>query len=98
MSVSPQNRLTSQSTTSSIAPAGPMPPARMPLFRGTRPLKRWRYVGVFCEELMACAATVQVGPAHQTFWAILWREDRRLRERTHTLAGRGAVELAPGRL
>ncbi len=70
----------------------------MPLFRGTRPLKRWRYVGIFCEELMACAATVQVGPAHQTFWAIVSREDRRLRERTHTLAGRGAVELTPGRL
>jgi hypothetical protein len=69
----------------------------MPLFRGTRPLKRWRYVAIFCEELMACAATVQVGPARQAFWAILSREDRRVRERTHTLAGRGAVELAPGR-
>ena len=75
-----------------------MPPARMPLFRGTRPLKRWRYVGIFCEELMACAATVQVGPARQVFWAVFSREDRRLRERTHTLAGRSAVELVPGRL
>jgi hypothetical protein len=70
----------------------------MPLFRGTRPLKRWRYVGIFCDELMACAATVQVGPARQTFWAVLSREDRRLRERTHMFAGRRAVELAPGRL
>jgi hypothetical protein len=70
----------------------------MPLFRGARPLKRWRYVGIFCDELMACAATVQVGPARQTFWAVVSREDRRLRERTHTLARRGAVELAPGRL
>jgi hypothetical protein len=70
----------------------------MPLFRGTRPLKRWRYVGIFCEELMACAATVQVGPARQTFWAVVSREDRRLRERTHTLGGRGAVELVPGSL
>ncbi len=70
----------------------------MPLFRGTRPLKRWRYVAIFCDELMACAATVQVGPARQTFWAVLSREDRRLRERTHTLTGRGAVELPPGRL
>jgi hypothetical protein len=70
----------------------------MPLFRGTRPLKRWRYVGIFCEELMACAATVQVGPARQTFWAVVSREDRRLRERTHTLAGRKAVKLTPGKL
>lgn len=70
----------------------------MPLFHGRRPLKRWRYVGVFCEELMLCAAKVQVGPAQQSFWAILTREDSRLRELTHTLMHRGAVELEPGRL
>jgi Protein of unknown function (DUF2804) len=69
----------------------------MPMFRGRRPLKRWRYVGVFCEELMLCAATVQVGPARQSFWAILTREDSRLRERTHTLMRRGSVALKPGR-
>jgi len=68
-----------------------------PIFRGTRPLKRWRYVGVFCEELMLCAAAVQVGPARQSFWAVLTREDSRLRERTHTLMRRGSVKLEPGR-
>jgi hypothetical protein len=67
------------------------------MFRGTRPLKRWRYVGVFCEELMACAALVQVGPARQSFWAMLTRADGRLRERTHVLRRRGAVELIPER-
>jgi Protein of unknown function (DUF2804) len=70
----------------------------MPMFRGSRPLKRWRYVGVFCEELMVCAATVQVGPAHQSFWAILTRADGRLRERTHMFMHRGSVQLEPGRL
>ncbi|MFI5004575.1 MAG: DUF2804 domain-containing protein [Solirubrobacterales bacterium] len=70
----------------------------MPMFRGTRPLKRWRYVGVFCEELMACAAIVHVGPARQSFWALLTRADSRLRERTRLLPRRGAVELEPGRL
>lgn len=70
----------------------------MPLFRGRRPLKRWRYVGVFCEELMLCAATVQVGPAHQSFWAVLTRADARLRERTRIFMHRGAVHLQPGRL
>jgi Protein of unknown function (DUF2804) len=70
----------------------------MPIIRGGRPLKRWRYVGVFCEELMVCAAKVQVGPAHQSFWAIFTREDARLRGRTHTLLRRGSVELGPGRL
>ena len=77
----------------------------MPLRHGTRPLKRWRYVALFCEELMACAASVQVGPARQTFWAILLRAAEspsgtgsRLLERTRLLPRRGAVELSPGRL
>jgi hypothetical protein len=68
------------------------------MFRGARPLKRWRYVGVFCEQLMACAALVQVGPARQSFWALLTRADGSLRERTHRTGAGGAVELGPGRL
>jgi hypothetical protein len=69
---------------------------RLSLFRGGRPLKRWRYVGVFCEQLMACAALVRVGPARQAFWALHLREDGGLRERTRTLRRLGAVELAHG--
>jgi Protein of unknown function (DUF2804) len=61
------------------------------MFRGTRPLKRWRYVGVFCEELMACAAVVRVGPLLQSFWAVLPRSDGRLRERTRLLPRRSVV-------
>jgi len=81
----------------------PVPPARMPLLRGTRPLKRWRYVAIFCEELMACAAIVQVGPARQSFWAVLLRGERpgsqpRLLERTRLLPRRDALELPPGEL
>jgi Protein of unknown function (DUF2804) len=70
----------------------------MKLFHGSRPLKRWRYVGVFCEQLMACAAIVHVGPARQSFWAVLPRPDGRLRERTRMLPRRSALELTPGRL
>jgi len=70
----------------------------MPLFRGFRPLKRWRYVAVFTEELMACAARIQLGPARQSFWAVLPRGEDRVRERTHLFLRRDAVELAPGRL
>jgi len=51
---------------------------------------------VFCEELMACAASVQVGLARQAFWAVYLREERALRERTRVLRARGAVELPPG--
>lgn len=77
------------------------PPARLSRLRHPRPLKvlkRWRYVGVFGEQLMACAAIVHVGPATQTFWAVLWRPDSRLRERTRLLPRPGALRLDPGRL
>ena len=57
----------------------------MALLRGGRPLKRWRYVGVFSEQLMACAAIVQVGPARQSFWALYQRGEDRLDERTRLL-------------
>src|ERR1700682_2252280 len=75
------------------------PAAHMRLFHGSRPLKRWRYVGVFCDELMVCAARFQVGFLKQSFWAVLCRADGRLRERTRSLAWRGAVDFvceAPG--
>jgi len=65
---------------------------------GTRPLKRWRYVGVFSERFMACAASVQVGPARQTFWAIFERASGTMLERTRLLPRRGALEMRPGRL
>jgi Protein of unknown function (DUF2804) len=57
-------------------------------------------VAVFDEHLMACAARIQVGPARQSFWAVLTRIDGRLRERTRMLPPRRdhAVELAPGRM
>ena len=85
---------------SSITPveaarAGRTPPARLPPFHGTRPLKRWRYVAVFSEELMLCAARVQVGLFRQSFWAVLCRADGRLRERTRSFARRGAVRFSP---
>jgi len=70
----------------------------MRLFNGARPLKRWRYVGVFNEELMACAARVQIGLARQTFWAVFSRDEHRVRERTHLLRGRSAVEFEKGHM
>ncbi|MCW3027115.1 MAG: hypothetical protein JWN81_326 [Solirubrobacterales bacterium] len=68
----------------------------MPMFRGLRPLKRWRYVGIFSEELMACAALVQIGPARQSFWAVHLDGDTVQRERTRLLPRSGEVELAHG--
>lgn len=60
----------------------PLPPDRMPLRRGGRRLKRWRYLGAFCEEILACAARVQVGRLGQTFWAVWDREGHQLHEST----------------
>ena len=42
----------------------------MPLFRDGRPLKRWRYVGVYGPEMMLCAAEARIGPLPHRFWAL----------------------------
>jgi hypothetical protein len=72
----------------------PLPPGKVPLRRNGSWRKRWRYLGAFSDELLICAARVQVGPAGQTFWAIWDRERRELHERTRTilpLIARGEV-------
>ena len=33
-------------------PAVPLPPQRMAMLRGGRPLKRWRYVGCFTDYVL----------------------------------------------
>jgi hypothetical protein len=50
-------------------------------------------VGIFCDELMACAALVQIGPARQSFWALKLRGEEHLRERTRLLPRRGEVQV-----
>jgi hypothetical protein len=60
----------------------PLPPSRMPLRRGGRWRKRWRYLGAYCDQLLLCAARVQVGNLGQTFWAIWDRERGEMWERT----------------
>ena len=51
-------------------PSLPLPPARMPAWRGGRPLKRWTWVGAFGPELMLCAAVARIGPATAAWWAV----------------------------
>lgn len=55
------------------APTGPRP-AGMPLVRWARPLKRWRYIGVFGPQLMLCGAEAFIGPLRQRFWAVVERD------------------------
>ncbi len=52
-----------------------LPPVPMPSHRAGRPLKAWRYVGVYGPELLLCAATVRIGRGRQCFWAV-WDRDR----------------------
>jgi hypothetical protein len=62
-------------------PSGlPVPPDHMRLWRNRRPLKRWRYVGLYGEDMMLCAADVRIAGLAQGFWATWDRTD--LRERT----------------
>jgi hypothetical protein len=53
-------------------------------------------VGIFSPQIMLCAASVRIGAAGQSFWALWDRRERRLRERTRRR--RGAVGLEAGRL
>ena len=74
-------------------PAGlPLPPAPMPRRQGRRPLKRWRYVGVYGPDVMLCAGIARIAGVPQSFWAV-W-DRARLWERT-TLR-RGRVDLPDG--
>lgn len=73
-------------------PQVPLPPQRMPLARGGRPLKAWTYVGAFGPELMLCAARVRIGVLPVAWWAIWDRAAGRL-----ATGGRG-VDVSPGRL
>src|SRR5436305_2630677 len=73
----------------------PVPRQRMPLWRHGRPLKRWRYVGAFCPEVMLCVGEARVGPVPQRFWAVAELGERPLA--THTSALRRGVRLDEGR-
>ena len=70
-------------------PQVPLPPERMPLLRGGRPLKRWSYVGAYGPDLMLCAARGRIGLVPFSWWAV-W--DGELREGT----GRLDVEIRGG--
>ena len=72
-----------------------LPPARMRRLRGTRPLKRWRYVGYYDARLMLCVGVARIGPVPQRWWAVAL-PDGSLRGRT--TIGRGGVELSGSRV
>ena len=73
----------------------PLPPQAMPSHHAGRPLKAWRYVGVYGPEVMLCLAQARIGRARQSFWAVWDRSARRLHQRT--VLGRGGVRFEHGR-
>jgi hypothetical protein len=76
----------------------PLPPQRMPLLRGGRPLKTWTYVGAYGPDVMLCAARGRIGALPFAWWAV-W-DGRRLIEgrrgvavTADRVAVRGVLEL-----
>jgi hypothetical protein len=61
-----------------------------------RPLKRWRYIGVYGPDLMCCFGVVTIAGLPQEFWAVWDREAQVLRERTRFR--HGFVWLDDGRV
>jgi hypothetical protein len=66
-------------------------PASLPLLDRGQLRKRWRYVAVFDERLMLCAARAEVGPMAQSFWVLWDRAERR--QRAHTALRPGSHEV-----
>lgn len=60
-----------------------------------RPLKRWRYVGAYGPDVMACVGDVRIGPLRQRFWAVC-EQGHPVVDRT-TL-GRGGVSMEGSRV
>jgi hypothetical protein len=63
----------------------------MRLFDHGQLRKRWRYVALFAEELMLCAARAEVGPLTQSFW-VLWDRDTQ-QQWAHTALRPGSREV-----
>jgi hypothetical protein len=67
-----------------------LPPGRMPPFNARRPLKRWRWLGVFRPDVMLCVGDAHVAGIPQRWWAVALPDG--------TLAeGRHGVRLDDGR-
>jgi hypothetical protein len=68
----------------------PLPPDRMAPVRGGRPLKRWRYLGVYRADLMLCVGDARVAGVRQRWWAVALPDGT-------LLEGSRGVELSPER-
>ena len=67
-----------------------LPPHRMPPMRAGRPLKRWRYLGVYRPDLMLCVGDARVAGVPQRWWAVALPDGT-------LLEGRRGIQLDPTR-
>jgi Protein of unknown function (DUF2804) len=72
----------------------PLPPGRMPAFRRSRPLKRWRYEAVYSPELMLCVGDARIAGIAQRWWAVALPDGRLLEGARDAPI---SLELAEGR-
>lgn len=77
-------------------PADAPPPASLPAWRGGRPRKTWRWLGIFSPALALCAGRVELAGLPQHFWAVS-EPGRPLLGRTALGPGRARVGLVDGR-
>ena len=59
--------------------------------RAGRPLKRWRYVGVYRSDLMLCVGDARVAGVPQRWWAVALPDGT-------LLEGRRGIDMTPGRV
>jgi len=77
----------------------PLPPGRMPALRAGRPLKRWRYLGVYRPDVMLCVGDAHVAGIPQRWWAValpdgtLEQGSRGVRLDTRRARVRGVLDL-----
>jgi len=76
-----------------------LPPSRMAPVRRGRPLKRWRYVGVYGPDVMLCVGHAHVAGIPQRWWAValpdgsLIEGTRGVRTRPGRVEAGGVIEL-----
>jgi len=71
----------------------PLPPGPMPVFRHGVMRKRWRYIGFYGDDIMICAAQVNIGPVNHCFWSIWDRVSGEVLEHTQLKPGRPEVSI-----
>ncbi|MEA2406199.1 MAG: hypothetical protein QOE69_318 [Thermoleophilaceae bacterium] len=64
-----------------------LPPRRMAPVRAGRPLKRWRYLGVYRRDVMLCVGHARVAGVPQRWWAVALPDGRLFEGSRHVELG-----------